>query len=155
MRCAVTRLCNRELRASAGSSRLRKLSIKSGKVPVVAGVGTNIYATVNPRPQGPGSRLREAASPAGTKGATARETGVGGIAAGLPVCRPSICSAEGLVNRLRLGWRGVEAMVVVSHSLQLILETLMVRSPERHATKKGAPPRRRYDFQSDALCDKR
>ena len=48
---------------------MRKRNIKSGKVPVGAGFDAILYATVNPRPKGSGSRLREAASPTGPEAA--------------------------------------------------------------------------------------
>ena len=65
--------CNRELRAGAGSSRLQERSIKSGRIPVGAGVGSNAYASVNPRPPVPGSRSQQVASLAGPREALARK----------------------------------------------------------------------------------
>ena len=75
---------------------MRKRYIKSGKVPVGTGVGANLYATVNPRPKGSGSRLREAASPASPEAAPARGTcGTDAIAARLPPCMRSAAASSG------------------------------------------------------------
>ncbi len=58
---------------------MQKRSINSGKIPVGTDVGKNLYATVNPHPPEPGSRLREAAPPAGPRAAPVCGTGVGSV----------------------------------------------------------------------------
>ena len=69
--------------------------IKSGRNPVGADVSLNIYATVNPLPPEPGSRLQDAASPAGPKAAPARGTGgATAIAARLPPCSRSAAAGS-------------------------------------------------------------
>ncbi len=73
---------------------MRNRGIKSGKDPVGVGVSANLYATVNPRPTEPGSRLQEAAPPAGPKAAPARETGGAAIAARLPPCPRSAAAGS-------------------------------------------------------------